>query len=355
MNNRAGEARESKTWEGGGGFAIAVSLSLLVHAAFALLALEAPSLPPVPALPAPIEISLAPPTTPPVAPDPRVMQHYPRTRPRPAALKKRAVPNKLRARSSGPSRATRAPRALATGAASIPTPRYDGPVAVPALPLPASHPLAAFTLPRPEGEIPPLVTDPRGEGIPDGTGAGASTGGGTGTGGGSAGDADSGGGGGRSPGFGGIGANGRSRAGQAPAPARPPALVLPRPAPTPATPARPDPEPPLAERSALPPPQPEPQRATEPPALTQPRYRHNPPPDYPRDARRDRKEGTVRLLVSVNTKGSVDQAEVTQSSGTPSLDAAAREAVLRWTFEPGRRGDIPVACRVTVPIHFRLD
>jgi protein TonB len=57
----------------------------------------------------------------------------------------------------------------------------------------------------------------------------------------------------------------------------------------------------------------------------------------------------------VNTRGTVDHAEVTESSGTAALDAAARAAVLHWTFEPGHRGDTPVACRVTVPIHFRLD
>jgi protein TonB len=57
----------------------------------------------------------------------------------------------------------------------------------------------------------------------------------------------------------------------------------------------------------------------------------------------------------VNARGDVDQVEVIESSGTPALDSAAREAVLRWKFEPGRRGDTPVACRVTVPVHFRLD
>lgn len=124
----------------------------------------------------------------------------------------------------------------------------------------------------------------------------------------------------------------------APASSRPDSTRVAVPAPPPERPAIPPPPPPVPEEP-----------------LTQPRYRSNPPPAYPREARRLRREGTVLLRVVVNTSGGVDQVEVEASSGTPALDEAACIAVARWRFEPGRRGDTPVACRVTVPVRFRLD
>jgi protein TonB len=36
------------------------------------------------------------------------------------------------------------------------------------------------------------------------------------------------------------------------------------------------------------------------------------------------------------------------------LDAAAREAVMRWRFQPGMQHGKPVACWVVVPVRFRL-
>lgn len=105
------------------------------------------------------------------------------------------------------------------------------------------------------------------------------------------------------------------------------------------------------------PPEPQTTRSAvpEPPELTQPRYRYNPPPTYPRAARRQHHEGTVRLRVSVDAAGGVDDVEVIASSGSKLLDDAAQEAVRHWRFEPGRRGETSVACRVHMPIHFRLD
>jgi len=85
-----------------------------------------------------------------------------------------------------------------------------------------------------------------------------------------------------------------------------------------------------------------------------PLYRENPPPAYPGLARRRGYEGVVLLDVLVSEEGHVGELRVARSSGYSLLDRAAVEAVEAWRFEPGRRGDRPVAMRVRVPVRFRL-
>ncbi|MDR2549583.1 MAG: TonB family protein [Desulfobulbus sp.] len=85
-----------------------------------------------------------------------------------------------------------------------------------------------------------------------------------------------------------------------------------------------------------------------------PRYRDNPPPPYPEPARRLRLEGTVVLEAQVNGGGTVNDLAVHASSGHQLLDAAALRAVRNWLFEPGRRGGMPVATTVLVPVRFAL-
>lgn len=84
-------------------------------------------------------------------------------------------------------------------------------------------------------------------------------------------------------------------------------------------------------------------------------YLENPAPPYPRAARRGGLEGRVVLRVHVNPDGTADEVLVRTSSGHDSLDEAARATVARWRFAPARRGDIPVAAWVLVPVSFRLD
>lgn len=85
-----------------------------------------------------------------------------------------------------------------------------------------------------------------------------------------------------------------------------------------------------------------------------PRYRENPPPAYPEQARRRRIEGTVVLEALVSGGGSVHHLAVQASSGYPLLDEAALRAVRGWRFEPGRRGSVPVTMKVLVPVRFAL-
>ncbi len=62
---------------------------------------------------------------------------------------------------------------------------------------------------------------------------------------------------------------------------------------------------------------------------------------------------TVRVLVGAD--GSVERAEVADSSGFDALDAAALETVRsRWCFVPARRAGVAVESWVLVPIRFAL-
>ncbi|MCE9609118.1 MAG: energy transducer TonB [Chthoniobacter sp.] len=87
---------------------------------------------------------------------------------------------------------------------------------------------------------------------------------------------------------------------------------------------------------------------------TKPRYRSNPRPDYPAEARRLRQKGRVLLDVEVSAEGRALSVEIKRSSGVPSLDAAALAAVRRWTFEPARTAGVAVSARVEVPVQFDL-
>lgn len=85
-----------------------------------------------------------------------------------------------------------------------------------------------------------------------------------------------------------------------------------------------------------------------------PIYRQNPPPQYPRVARRRGYQGTVVLEVLVNREGRVKKLRVFQSSGYSVLDNSAISSVKGWLFEPGRRGDEKVEMWVKLPVRFEL-
>ena len=61
--------------------------------------------------------------------------------------------------------------------------------------------------------------------------------------------------------------------------------------------------------------------------------------------------GTVLLELVVSSKGLPRDLRVIESVGK-ALDSSAIEAVKQWRFEPGRKGDKPVAVRVMVEIRF---
>ncbi len=85
-----------------------------------------------------------------------------------------------------------------------------------------------------------------------------------------------------------------------------------------------------------------------------PIYRQNPPPGYPRIARRKGYEGTVVLEVLVGREGRVSDLRLFHSCGHTVLDEAAADSVRSWLFDPGKLDNDPVEMWVKVPIRFQL-
>ncbi len=77
-------------------------------------------------------------------------------------------------------------------------------------------------------------------------------------------------------------------------------------------------------------------------------------PTYPRSARRSGLEGVVKVAAVVDESGKVTSAEVLSSSGHGSLDQAAVEAVRRAAFDPALQDGRPIACRIVIPVRFKL-
>lgn len=85
-----------------------------------------------------------------------------------------------------------------------------------------------------------------------------------------------------------------------------------------------------------------------------PRYRSNPAPGYPEEARRNGQQGVVLISAQVEADGHPSRVTLQRSSGFPLLDAAALEAVRKWIFDPARAGGMPVASRIDIPVRFTL-
>ena len=79
-----------------------------------------------------------------------------------------------------------------------------------------------------------------------------------------------------------------------------------------------------------------------------------PPPDYPRSAMRDSREGRVRVKIEISADGVPTDSSIVESSGDPELDRAALRSVRRWRFKPAMAHGVPVASNATAPIEFKL-
>jgi protein TonB len=66
-------------------------------------------------------------------------------------------------------------------------------------------------------------------------------------------------------------------------------------------------------------------------------------------------EGTVIVRTFIDTNGVPNQVTIRKSSGHPTLDQAAQEAVKIWTFQPAKDGNIPITKWVDIPIKFDLN
>ena len=77
-------------------------------------------------------------------------------------------------------------------------------------------------------------------------------------------------------------------------------------------------------------------------------------PAYPPEAKAAGEHGVVLLEAVVGVDGKVSDVEVLRPVSR-ALDAAAKEAVSQWEFEPARSGDRPVRVRLTVAVRFNFD
>jgi len=73
--------------------------------------------------------------------------------------------------------------------------------------------------------------------------------------------------------------------------------------------------------------------------------------EYPSQELTSGKHADVILAATVNREGRVAEISVLESGGD-AFDAAAREAVLAWTFVPAKRNGNPVVAKIRVRVHF---
>ena len=84
-------------------------------------------------------------------------------------------------------------------------------------------------------------------------------------------------------------------------------------------------------------------------------YREEPvQPNYPRMATRRGLEGTVMLVLHINTAGKVERVVIDRSSGYSILDRAAVKAASQWRFVPAIRAGEVAAAQANIPVRFSL-
>jgi vitamin B12 transporter len=74
---------------------------------------------------------------------------------------------------------------------------------------------------------------------------------------------------------------------------------------------------------------------------------------YPAQAEQERLEATVHLRLTLDEQGTVTEAEVLEPAGH-GFDEAARDAALRFRFEPAKRNGVPTPSRIAYSYEFRL-
>jgi TonB family protein len=88
------------------------------------------------------------------------------------------------------------------------------------------------------------------------------------------------------------------------------------------------------------------------PGISPPRVTHQVTPQTnPEDPRGFRVSGTVLVGLVVSSKGEPKDVHVVKSLDKD-IDLSAVEAVKQWHFDPAKKGDQPVAVKITVEIRF---
>lgn len=78
-------------------------------------------------------------------------------------------------------------------------------------------------------------------------------------------------------------------------------------------------------------------------------------PAWPQEMLAAKRTGTVTLALLIGGDGKVKQAKVTQSSGYPELDEAARAGIAKCSFVPGMIDGNPTAAWLQMQYVWRLD
>lgn len=87
------------------------------------------------------------------------------------------------------------------------------------------------------------------------------------------------------------------------------------------------------------------------PGITPPRVTRQVNPEYKQDTRGFRISGAVLIGLVISSRGEPKDPRVIRSI-EKEVDQSAVEAVMQWRFEPAKKGDKPVAVKVTVEIRF---
>jgi protein TonB len=77
-------------------------------------------------------------------------------------------------------------------------------------------------------------------------------------------------------------------------------------------------------------------------------------PRYPAAARKAGWEGIVLVRVLVDSRGAASMVSIRESSGFPTLDESALQAVKKWRFSPATQGRKPIASFHDVRVRFHL-
>ena len=89
--------------------------------------------------------------------------------------------------------------------------------------------------------------------------------------------------------------------------------------------------------------------------IVPPKELRRPSVQYPPISQNDGEEGTVTLLLAVQTDGSISDIRIARSSGHPRLDAAAQKAHRNIKLQPATCHGKPIAVRIHRSITFKID
>lgn len=78
-------------------------------------------------------------------------------------------------------------------------------------------------------------------------------------------------------------------------------------------------------------------------------------PDYPAAMRREDREGSVTLRVTIDARGRVIAVDALRATDPAFFEAARRHALRYWRFVPAKRDGQPVESQQTMTLQFRLE